>query len=131
MSNRSNNIDDRSRHDGKENRHLNGPVVHLDPETLQPKRTNVTEEDRAEKLKAQGRLTWSEQGEESRRLNSILLRRAAAKIDAGTETPDDIATFRQCSDTAKKWTVEERQGGSGLDPKRLTDEEIERQLKNG
>lgn len=111
------------RKDGLVSRKLSGPVIRLDPTTMQPidvtaprpARINVTaKEAHSKKTKdgiaraAQGSLSWEEQRENIRRANSILLARAISKIDAGSEDNETKADLARCSAIAKAWTVEER-----------------------
>lgn len=123
--------DDRRRHDGVDPEHPPGEVIHLDPATMKPKRRNVTAEDATAKLADQDKLTWAEQGERVRRLNSILLSRITQIIEDGRPTLVDIhGSLAKLSDIAKKWSAETRANGDGeTDASKLTDEEIERRLK--
>lgn len=120
MSDRWMRKDDRTRHDGKTTKPE--PVTHLDPVTMLPKRSNVTAEDRVAKIATQGRLSWAEQREESRRLNSILLSRAAVAIDNGTEDADTISTFLRVSENARKGEIEERNADGDDDVPRSREE---------
>lgn len=111
------------RHDGLISRKLSGPVIQLDPTTMQPidvtaprpARINVTAKEAHSKKtkdgiarKTQGSKSWQEQGEAIRRANSILLARAISKIDTGKEDNETKADLARCSAIAKAWTVEER-----------------------
>lgn len=125
-------LDDRRRHDGIDADHPPGDVIHLDPETLEPKtRRNVTAEETAAALELQGSLSWEEQGERVRRLNSILLERITKVIDDNRLTAIDVhGSLMKLSDIAKKWTVEKRAAGEGGDDaSKLSDAELERRLK--
>lgn len=122
--------DDRHRHDGVDvdPTHQPGPVLDIDPATMKPKvRRLVTAEEKSAKLASQGALTWEEQSEQVRRLNSILLARITAVIEDNRESDHDVhGILLKLSDIAKKWTTEKRAGGD--DPTKLSTEEIERRL---
>lgn len=132
------------RKDGLVSRKLSGPVIRLDPTTMQPydstnppkpARLNITDKDgikkKARNTKQKnklGALSWKEQAEEIRRVNSLRLGRVISKIDAGIDDEKDRAEFDRCSDTAKKWTVEER-NTLETDPTKLTDEQLKKVLQ--
>jgi hypothetical protein len=114
VSDRWTRTDNRTRHDGKENHDLNGPVISLDPTTMKP-RTNVTAEDQAVKNDDLGKLSFDEQKEAIRRANSILLARTLSAIEAGKTDDSTINALGKVSTIAKQWMTEERQGGKGID----------------
>jgi hypothetical protein len=121
--------DDRVNHRGADPEHPPGPVVHLqleDDGALVP-RVKVTEQDQAALLAAQSALTWAEQAECVRRLNSILISRIIRTVEDGRTPPELIAgALVKLSDIAKKWTAEERAAGATKDPADMTDEELAR-----
>lgn len=89
-------------------------------EPPEPTRINVTLADaeaaRAA-LEAAGALTFEQQKEEVRRLNSIMLARVGAKVVAGNVDDDTIlALLTRTSTIAKTWSTEERQAGGASDP---------------
>lgn len=126
--------DNRKRHDGVDPNNPPAPVVDLDPATMKPKeRRNVTAEETKAAVEAQAALSFEQQKDAVRRANSILLARTLAKIESGDSSEGTINALAKCSNVAKQWTQEERQGGKGPgdDPDKLTDEEINRRLGNG
>jgi hypothetical protein len=135
--------DDRERHDGKVSRKLSGPVIRLDPATMQPidplqqisQRYNVTAADDKAKAEAKrkeidalGALTFDQQKEAIRRANSVLLARTLAAVEGGAADEATITALAKCSTIAKQWTTEERQQGGTGDPAKMSDDEIRRAL---
>lgn len=126
--------DRRLRHDGvdPDPDHAPGPVVKLDPATMKPyPRHDITGAERTAALEEAARLTWAEQGEQVRRLNSILLSRITNDIEDGRSEPEALAgALGRISDIAKKWSAETRANGdAGDDPTKLSDTELERRLR--
>jgi hypothetical protein len=87
-------------------------------------RVNVTERDQQERdaasaaaLEAAAGLSFDQQKEQVRRLNSIMLARIEAKVTGGYFADDDtiLGLLSKASTIAKQWAAEERQGG-GSDP---------------
>lgn len=113
--------DDRTRHDGKTSNP--SPVIHLDPETMQPRR-NITAEDQAAKNDNLGKLTFEEQKHAIRRANSILLGHTLAAIEDGKTDEATINALGKVSTIAKQWSTEERQSGKGIDYDKLSVEQL-------
>lgn len=128
MSDRWQRGDNRTRHDGKEDREKNGPVISLDPITMKPRR-DITAEDQAIQNDGLGSLSFDAQKEAIRRANSILLARTLAAIERGNTDEATIGALAKCSTIAKMFLVEERHAGDGRDPTEMTDDEVDAELR--
>jgi hypothetical protein len=109
--------DNRTRHDGKTSNPA--PVIHLDPQTMQPKRTNVTAADNAAAIKAAASLSWKEQAAEQERLASMLLAKLRAEIEAGAYDRDVLERLAKLTTMTKQFLVEGRQSGETVDYDKL------------
>lgn len=115
--------DRRARHDGKITGDFVTPIKHLTKEEIDQlsneptKRINVTERDEQERtlvVRSEDALTFDQQKEEVRRLNSIMLARIGAKLAArGADADAILQLLAKCSTIAKQWAAEERQSGNG------------------
>jgi hypothetical protein len=75
-------------------------------------------------LSGRGTLSWAEQGDEVRRLNSIMIAFVREQVEGGLIGPEIVSMLFRCSSTAKQWS---QVGPSDLG--QLTDEQIADLLK--
>lgn len=118
---RSLRADNRARHDGKITGASAQPVRTFTPDEIAQmtndptRRINVTERDEQERtlvVRYEDALTFDQQKEEVRRLNSMMLARIGAKLIArGADDDTILGLLAKCSTIAKQWSAEERQAG--------------------